>query len=318
VSAATSVSHIGRVPRPPLIDIEGMGGPPAIAGVDFDQWTPPYLMLGNALQNYCREHLMADGRDPRRMTIVAKHAFRLWGPEVDCTKLDRAKTREYIAARMSEGAKGATIRRELALVQAGINHNVREGRIEKAPKFAKPSPGSPRLRWLTREEYKRLMAQPMEYRIKIFLLLAFGTGARSFAIEELRWSQVNFQTRLIDYKRPGAIYRNKRRAIVPIGDALLPRLETAFARRKDDFVIGAGGCTYRKVKALMRGIGIDEEGVARHVARHTFASWLLQAGVPIAYVAQLLGDKVSMVEAVYGHLVPDNTRGAVNLALLAA
>jgi hypothetical protein len=110
----------------------------AVAGVDFDQHVPAGLMLGDGIRCYVREHLVAEGRDPRRMTIVAKHAFRLWGPEIDCAKLDRAKTREYVAARQAEGAKGSTIRRELALVQAALNHNVKEERLAKAPKFRAP------------------------------------------------------------------------------------------------------------------------------------------------------------------------------------
>lgn len=279
-------------------------------------WQKPYLMLGNAIQFYLNEHTIPTGRDPKRIITVAKHALRLWTPEVDVTKLDRAQTRHYISTRQSEGAMGSTIRRELALVQAAINHNVTEERIKEAPKFAKPKPGTPRLRWLTRDEHRALMAQWLPRRIRMFFLLAFGTGARSAAIEELKWTQVNFETRLIDYRVPGKVYYNKKRAVVPISDALLPRLQSAYERRKDEYVIGAGGITYRQCKAALAGIGITEVGVARHVARHTFASWLLQAGVPIAYVAQLLGDKVSMVESVYAHLIPDNTRGAVNLALL--
>lgn len=280
----------------------------------------PYLMLGNAIQHYIHEHTIAEGRDPKRIITVAKHAFDIWFPETDVTKLDRAKTRHYISTRSTEGAKGSTIRRELALIQAALNHNEREERIpaKSAPKFVKPPPGTSRLRWLTREEHRALMLLPMSGRLRMFFLLAFGTGARSAAIEELSWDQVDFQSRLIHYAKRGVIYRNKRRAIVPISDALLPRLEAAYLRKRDEYVIGAGGCTYRHAKAALASIGITEVGVARHVARHTFASWLLQAGVPIAYVAQLLGDKVSMVESVYAHLIPDNTRGAVNLALLAA
>jgi integrase len=283
---------------------------PGIAGVALR------LTLRAALEFYIEEHLVAQGRDPRRMEIVKKHAYRIWGEDTDVSDLDRAKTRHYIATRQAEGAKGATIRRELALVQAALNHNVKEERIAKAPKFVKPPPGEPRVRWLTRDEHRALMAQPMQYRIRMFLLLAFGTGARSKAIEELTWDRIDWTARTVDFRVPGVTYRNKRRVVAPIGDVLFRRLEAAYERpNRDEFVIGRGGCTYRKVKKVLAGVGIVEEGVCRHVARHTFCSWLVQAGVGYPKIGRLVGDTAAMIERTYGHLSPEHVRDAANLAL---
>jgi integrase len=325
-----NVQHIGRVPRfnpmvlapdHPLVDQFNRPTTWDEEGCDeLVPWTPPYLMLGNALQFYVREHLVAEGRDPRRITPVARHAFRIWGPEIDVSKLDRAAVRHYTTTRQSEGAKGATTRRELSLIQAALAHNVREERLEKSPKFVKPPPGPCRLRWLTRDEYRTLMQQPMERRIKLFLLIAFGAGARSKAIEELEWNRIDWQARTVDFRVPNTVYRNKRRVVAPLGDVLYTRLESAYQRRDpgDPFVIGRGGCTFRKVKKTLALMGIVEEGVCRHVARHTFCSWLVQAGASYAHVGRLVGDKASMIESTYGHLSPEHVRAAANLALLAA
>ena len=57
--------------------------------------------------------------------------------------------------------------------------------------------------------------------------------------------------------------------------------------------------------------GRAAEAVTYHSLRHTFASWLVQAGVSPLVVAQLLGDTLLMVERVYGHLAPRNYREAV-------
>lgn len=40
-----------------------------------------------------------------------------------------------------------------------------------------------------------------------------------------------------------------------------------------------------------------------HMARHTYGSHLIQAGVPIAHVAELLGDTVAVVEGTYSHIL---------------
>lgn len=293
--------------------------PPAVAGDDFVQAPWDYLCLGHAIAYYICEHTIPDGRDPKRIITVAKHAFRIWGPEIDVTKIDRPATRHYIAVRTSEGAKGSTIRRELALIQAALNHNKNEERIKDAPKFVKPAPGEARMRWLTREEYHRLMDQPMTARTRMFLIMAFGMGMRSKAIEEAEWTRLDWSSKTLDFRVPGVKYRNKRRVIAPIGDVVFGHLELAYSQpTRDKLVIGKGGCTFRHVKKLMRAVGVDEAGVCRHVARHTFCSWLVQRGISYAIIGALVGDSAAMIEKTYGHLSPAHTRDAANLALLAA
>jgi integrase len=164
------------------------------------------------------------------------------------------------------------------------------------------------------------MALPLRER-RMFWLLAFGTGARTAAMLELTWDRVDFAQRTIDYRVPGAVYKNKRRAVVPIHDKLLPRLQSAYELRDPacPFVVNkdgrqySGGSLYHECKRDLAAIGIKERGVARHVARHTVASWILQDGGRLEDVAKLLGDTVAMVERVYGHMEPKHLMKAANL-----
>lgn len=323
------IARIGRVPRVnpvvfaadhPLVDQFGeptTWDEPSCELVPA-AW-PTHYTLERAFRDYAREHAKPRGVCLNRVGIAARDWLVALGPQMDIStegKLRREHGRMVVEHILSRGVKPASARRNMAIGIAALNHARKEERIKTVPKFQMPDQSSPRIRWLTREEHKALMRAPKPPRIYRFWLLAFATGARSRAIEELVWERVNFRERTIDYRVPGVTYRNKRRAVVPISDSLLPRLESAYARRKDDYVIGLGergacSCTYLACKADLAQIGITEEGVARHVARHTVASWMLQGdperGIPPASiydVAQLLGDKVSMVEAVYGHIAP--------------
>jgi integrase len=54
------------------------------------------------------------------------------------------------------------------------------------------------------------------------------------------------------------------------------------------------------------------EKVTPHTLRHTGATWLAQAGIPLWQIAGMLGDAVDTVTKHYAKHHPDNLREAVN------
>jgi site-specific recombinase XerD len=65
-----------------------------------------------------------------------------------------------------------------------------------------------------------------------------------------------------------------------------------------------------KFKALCTACGLS--GVGFHTLRHTFASHLVMAGVPIVTVQALLGHSNIQTTMVYAHLSKDHKAQAVN------
>ncbi len=63
---------------------------------------------------------------------------------------------------------------------------------------------------------------------------------------------------------------------------------------------------------LNKGVSDRRHRVVFHTLRHTFASRLVQAGVPLALVSQLLGHKDIKMTMRYSHLSPDQAQDAVN------
>lgn len=289
---------------PPLDEIEiGEGGEPIACN------PLPDVTLFRLMHDYTMEWLIPEKCDLSRAMNAVRNGLRIFGSERDASTFARADSRYYTKIRMEEGVSGAAVRRELTTIRAAFGHAVREERLIAAPKFQMPPAAASRIRFLTREEFKLLMATPKPPRLHRFFTLAFGTGARAAAIQELTWDRVNLAERTIDYRVPGVRYKNKRRVAVPINDWLLPRMHNLYERRTDEYVIGLGPSgrvttVYHHAAQAYKNAGLKDVRAPRHIARHTFASWLLQAGASIYKVANLLGDTVKMVEDTYAHVLP--------------
>src|SRR5262249_41420671 len=84
---------------------------------------------------------------------------------------------------------------------------------------------APRERVLTIDEARALFAAARHPHEILYLLLAFGTGARPKALLELTTFQINLANRLIYLNPSGRRQNKKRRPTLPICDTLLPVLQ---------------------------------------------------------------------------------------------
>jgi len=168
----------------------------------------------------------------------------------------------------------------------------------------------PRDLWLTREQVALLIEKAKSPHIGLFIKLAVFTGARSGAILDLTWAQVDVERRIIDFGRG---WGNKRRAIVPMNDDVHVALVNARELAQTDHVIEFNGRPLKSVKIAFRRLcKACDVKASPHVLRHTAATWLVMDGVPLREVARLLGNSEAMVEKVYGKHSPDYLRRAVN------
>ena len=60
----------------------------------------------------------------------------------------------------------------------------------------------------------------------------------------------------------------------------------------------------RVLQPALERAGLGDSGYTIYTFRHTYASWLVQAGVPLARVAQLMGHKSITTTEIYAHLAP--------------
>ena len=103
--------------------------------------------------------------------------------------------------------------------------------------------------------------------------------------------------------------------MVPVNDTLREALERAREGAMTDYVIEWAGQPVKSIKRGFReavkraGLGAD---VTPHVLRHTAASWMAEAGVPMSEIAAVLGHRDSRTtERIYAKMSPEYLQKAV-------
>jgi integrase len=219
----------------------------------------------------------------------------------------------YIARRARDAVAPGTICREISVVRAALASAVRDRWITDAPYVEMPPKPPPRDRWLTRTDVDSLIRAAGSPHIRLFIVLAYHTAARTGAILDLTWDRVDLDHRLVTYDRPGRARSRKRRATVPINPVALAELQAARMVAVSDHVIEFRGKPVASIKTgfarASRRAGVR---CTPHVLRHSAATAMVMAGVPMVEIARMLGDSVAMVETTYGKHSPDFLRRAAD------
>ncbi len=257
------------------------------------------------------------------LEVAAKNLRRHFG-DLQPDHLTKERIRFYRRRRQVEGhwvgpaearrkkpTQTGTLIRELVTLRAALKWAREAKWINDVPHIEVPAQPPPRDRWLTREEADLLLESALALHVRTFLALALYTAGRAGAIRELTWDRVDLTSGLIDL---GQVTGGKGRAVVPIAERLRPFLTAARQAATCEFVIEHGGCPVASVKtgtrAAARRAGLA--GVTPHVLRHTAATWMVQAGIPIEQVARVLGHRDPRVTwRIYAKHSPDYLRDAI-------
>ena len=163
----------------------------------------------------------------------------------------------------------------------------------------------------SREEVLAIIEAVKNVKHRLMISLAYGAGMRVSEVVSLKVSDLLFEENLIHIRQG----KGGRDRITVLPEKLVSDLKkfTAFAKA-DDYVFESqrGGClssrTPQKVfdKALL-AVGIRKTA-SFHALRHSFATHLLESGVDIRYIQELLGHRNIATTQIYTKV----TRGAVS------
>jgi integrase len=270
-------------------------------------------------------------------TIGRLNSF--WGGKM-LSHVAAAACRAYVQSRGKTGGARA----DLETLRAAINHHAKENLHYGTVRVSLPPKGPARDRWLTRAEAAKLVWACWRYReqqtvhrgrqkgqpiatdkrplrhLARFVLIGLYTGTRASAIaaaspyRDVGHSFVDLDQGIYYRLAIGKRATNKRQTPAPIPPRLLAHMRR-WVRRGivTSHFVEWQGAPVKSVKTGFRH-AVKLAGlwgkVTPHTLRHTAATWLMQAGVPIWQAAGYLGMSAAMIERTYGHHHPDYMRGA--------
>lgn len=266
---------------------------------DFDALAAERVLIGQAIQHWLDEEVAH--QKAKRRTESNAYALADWVEGKPLTEIHlvaetyKQDARKFLAnPKRKKRLTNSTINRRLAVLKrvASLAYKRWGWLTEPLAQKIELLPENPaRERYLDRDELAKLLRAIPDRTIRRAALLAAFTGLRRGELVRLR--AVHVQGDLI-YVRQG---KNGRSRTVPAVDHI------RFALKRLPLAVHADTLTHA-VQAAMPGTRF-------HDLRHTAASMLIQAGVPLYTVGTILGHSDARTTKRYAHLAVDSLREAM-------
>jgi len=291
------------------------------------------MTIREATDRYVRTHLNVKKRKEKTALndayLLDGLIGKLGGDDVPLDSITTPVIADMKDRLLADGREAATANRYLSILKAILRKAHHEwGTLSSVPNIKLLPQNNERIRWLDDNEEQSLLAacqdKPHLHDLLVFLL---DTGARLGEATGLIWKHV-----VLDRQPRGLVrfYETKsgEPRSVPLTkrvQLLLERLHTIRDNHESHvFLIRLPGCKTRRTqpqakpfynphgswKTAVKNAGLSN--VRLHDLRHTFASRLVQLGVPLLAVSKLLGHASLKMTMRYAHLAPDNLDDAIS------
>jgi integrase len=227
--------------------------------------------------------------------------------------IDRYKAKRIRDRSPDNKVSNNTVNHELVCLSHIFKMAVRWGYAEKNPvlsveklKVARRPP-----RYLSLDEIERLLYACRGTHIYPIVMTALHTGMRKSELFNLQWPDIDFAQRKITIQSKKDWHtKNYKPRTVFITPSLYEMLEHHKIRFGDnDYVFTYNGSRikYSIDDALSTAVEkarlkSDDRSVTLHTLRHTYASQLAIAGVPLRDIQELMGHQSSQTTLQYAHL----------------
>lgn len=220
---------------------------------------------------------------------------------LDLHQISREHLAGFVRGQRAAGLANSTINGRLTMLKAVLNAAVEWGWLETAPRHKRLPLVERRIRWLTREEADRLIAE-LPPHLAAMARFSLATGLREHNVCRLEWSQVNLDQRHAWIHADQS--KSKRAIAIPLNaEAMVVLREQAGLHPQ--WVFPYQGRPLRRAnnegwqRALQRA-GLPD--FHWHDLRHTWASWHVQSGTPLLVLKELGGWASLAMVLRYAHL----------------
>ena len=241
------------------------------------------------------------GNGAKTAAINCNHFTRLRGASFPIDRIKQSVLNGVCIELEDEGKSDATINRVVSAVSTVLNHLAFDEKIASAPKFRRREESEGRVFWYTKDEVKRLAFLStdvfMRDDLRDIINFAAYTGMRQGEILKIRKKDID----LVDNKiHVGGVPTQKTKAknwrAIPIHDSIMGNVidRCSQSNRSDVRIFGD---EWRDKDQLLRAFKKvlkllpDHEEYVFHDLRHSYATWLAEAGVPIRSIMALCGHK---------------------------
>lgn len=201
----------------------------------------------------------------------------------------------------------ATKNRFLATMCKILNDSVKRGWIDRAPYIRKHRENNMRESFMTKQEAQRLIDAMPHGWMRDVTEFAFATGMRRGEILSLEWTEVNTDQRFVSVLN--AKSKSGQGRPVPLNSTAFDVIR----RRRDVHPRYVFTARHKRTHDIDRRVFVQaliDAGLPTtfrfHDCRHSWASWMAQAGVPMLTLQRLGGWKTLSMLNRYAHLSIDD------------
>jgi integrase len=271
--------------------------------------------LAELLDRYSRDIMPRKTAETQRSQ---KYVIAYWKRTLGHMLLEDIQPSHVIAARNTIAQKGkpATVAKYLVTLSHAFTTAIKEYQwLDQNPcsRVSRPPQPPGRVRFLSDQERTRLLqecrASHNRYLYPL-VTMALYTGLRRGSLFALTTKNTDVEQGLLTLERT----KNGSRLILPLVGEALTIARELICTSKDGYLFPRGkGAPWNHYRhaweyALARA---EIEDCTYHDLRHCVGSYLVQCGIDLYTVSQILGHKTLAMSARYAHLQTDNLRQAL-------
>jgi site-specific recombinase XerD len=225
-------------------------------------------------------------------------------PTTLVTSISSAQVAEFVIMLKGKGLANSTINHSLQSLRKVMKYCEQNGKVEKIPVIQSLRLKNARTRYLFQEECT-LLRQHSHGDLHDGIVLSLLTGVRAGELFRLRFRDVSKGFVYIEKTKNG-----DSRSIPAHPDVLKIVERRSRGRLDSDLIFTNTKMTRDKWLMVRNRLGLTD--VVWHTLRHTFASHLIQSGVDVSVVKELMGHRRIETTMRYAKLAPKNFASAIN------